>query len=322
MEDMFEKAWGRLEVHRLYENGRMEPVIAGKNAITYRAKTLMSRIIGGGASGTFDFGTSADTLAVTGMAFGNGGHLIYNASTSDTGQTGNLPKAAGTGLLLNTGSIAANTSLPAMPYISGTDWGYDGVPNQQESGASYERVENGNIPWDGTVNIRDNNIGVTQPHTTLYSETYRLPLDSGDGIQFISETEVQFKVTLPQAYLNDTSTWGFAQQQANWVSEAGLIAGDIPGGAGSSPATQLYSTNGEEPASGNFADGLVAKDTTVGATGNTPATTWGSLPPDSFIPDAWDGSNTNTWNMVARKTFPVVVKSSAFSLVFVWTVGF
>jgi hypothetical protein len=30
----------------------------------------------------------------------------------------------------------------------------------------------------------------------------------------------------------------------------------------------------------------------------------------------------NTWNLISRKTFPAITKSNAFSLLFVWSLGF
>lgn len=329
--------YGRLEVWKKYPDGTMEKMFDEKNAITYRAKSIMSRILAGGLlpNGAFGYqwGTSGEDLRVSGIALGNGGHLLYK--DDGTGDTTNLNKASG--LIVNAGAgagfVAANNSLPALPNIGASDWGYASQPNRTVPGTSYEEVENGNIPWDGTPNITDNNLGVQEAGTTLYSETLRVPLDdvyvSNDGYSFPTKTEVTFKATLDQSLLNYTSAWGFSQQPANWISEAGLIVGYRPTEANLLTG-QVYSDDGSEPGAGtaynttNFVN-WTTKDGAGEAT--TPATNLSGLDVNKTQPstvtagvDTW--SEANTWNLMSRKTFAAVPKSSEFSLVFAWTIGF
>jgi hypothetical protein len=371
--DTFPNMHGHLRIEKrdAITNELIEVHDCGRNAITYRAKGIMSRLLGAGLSGAlnpsvgtdFDWGDNGASpnspvgnLRITGMAVGNGGHLIYSSGTGDPEV---LPK---TGLVVTSGSVASHIDLPAMPLRptppdplgSKTNYGYDDTAGQSVPGAAYEKVENGNVPWDGTVTIDDNGIGVSEPNTTLYSETFRFPLDifgpDNDGIRFISRTEVQFKATLPGSFLNSTGLFGFAQQPANYVSEAGLIVGYCPGtgvvesgkvslindpdnsGAKDLDDGQLYSDDGNEPnqaapASNNDNfditgwQGVSAlKDTTV--SGGTTAFTWGTKPPTSVSPDQWSGGDLNNWNMLARKNFSALVKTNAFSLVFIWVISF
>ena len=333
MKDNFGNMRGKLEIFKQYENGRQEKVFEDKNAITFRAKALMSRIIGAGLSGAsnpvsgsdYDWGSDNHGLRVTGIALGNGGHLIYDNSSKDTGKVSSLSKHGSSPIVLDTTAIGFDLARPAMPLISAgsNTWGYDGIVDQFDPGPTYERVENGNIPWDGTINIRDNNVGVDEPHSTLYSETFRIPLDASEGIRFPSRSEVQFKATLPQTLLNNSSTWGFAQMAANIVSEAGLIVGYCPTEANLVANTgQLYSSNGEAPSAANF---TIADWNSPAKKDKAPAAyspQWGTKPPNTLLPDAWSAATDNTWNMLARKTFPALTKTGSFSFIFLWSLSF
>jgi len=334
--------YGKFEVYRKYKgSGRMEKVYEGKNAISYRAKTVMARILAGGINpNTFNtnatgegkdvvWGSNSNQLRIAGIALGNGGHLIYNNSDESTAV---LDKSSAN--VVNPATTTAVTTLPALPNIGASSWGYASTDSRTIPGTNYEPVENGNIPWDGTVNITDNGIGVAEPNTTLYSETFRIPLDdiaiSADGYSFPTATEVQFKATLDDSFLNNNVNWGFASQPANWISEAGLITGYRPDD-GAALTGQIYSDDGDEPTAVDF-NGLGTTwdtkdgtgETQTGSSGNTLAI-HGSVPPTvTNGVDTWGGGagDRNTWNMLARKTFPVVTKSSEFGLVFVWTIGF
>ena len=109
---------GRLKIQKINTNGTLvEEIDLGKNAITWRAKSIMSRIIGGGLTGAFDWGDDTDgaggaanTLAVTGIALGNGGHLIYNQTSGETDQ---LNKGAGIVLTPSSTESKQNTSADA-----------------------------------------------------------------------------------------------------------------------------------------------------------------------------------------------------------------
>jgi hypothetical protein len=328
--DKVDTMYGRLEVWKKYPDGRMEKFFDEKNAITYRAKAIMSRILAGGltpnAGAGYQWGTSGQDLRVSGIALGNGGHLLYK--DDGTGETTNLNK---TGVIVNAGTgagfVTNDNTLPALPNIGSLDWGYASQPSRTVPGTSYEPVENGNVPWDGTPNITDNNVGVQEPGTTLYSETLRIPLDdvyvSNDGYSFPTKTEVTFKATLDQSLLNATDAWGFAQQPANWISEAGLIVGYRPDEADILTG-QVYSNDGSEPSAGNFPT-WSTKDG-VGET-NDPSGNASGLDVNKTQPstvtagvDTW--SEANTWNLLSRKTFNAVPKSTEFSLVFAWTIGF
>ncbi len=322
LKDSFPSMSGKIKIQKVDSNGiLLEEIDLGKNAITFRAKTMMSRLLGGGmnADGAFDFGTTLQTLQVTGMALGNGGHLIFDSSI---GVTSSLVTLGG-GTVLNVANIDQDLSRPAMPLISLPDtYGYQAIQDQQISGPTYEQVANGNIPFDGSV-VLDNSIGVTTPGTTLFSETFRLPLDTTDGITFPTETEVQFKATLPQDRLNNVAPiWGFAQQQSNVISEAGLITGFTPNAADILANTnQLYSDDGGEPTptGPNFNTTWTQKDNDDGTFSLNPH---GTLKPDDIPSHLWDAGNFNTWNMLARKTFPGIAKSAEFSLVFIWILSF
>jgi hypothetical protein len=330
--DRFEGMKGKLSVYKQYEDGSKELVFGPtSNSISYRAKTIMSRLLASGmnASGTFDFGTAPlNTLAITGMAFGNGGHLIYNADGT-TGTPTPLTKTANP-LILDSAAVTGNVLYPAMPKLGAT-WGYNTTALRTIPGSTYEKVENGNIPWDGTLNIQDNAIGVSQAHTTLYSETFRLPLDVLDGISTPTNTEVQFKCTIPQNYLNYAGLWGFSAQPANIISEAGLIVGYVPALAAIATG-QVYSTNGNEPALGafagydfgagvtNFHDDVTMKEGTLAkplylSNNSTPQVV-------SNGTDTFPGGTLNTWNLFSRKNFSGIPKTNSFSLVFVWAISF
>lgn len=345
---------GRLEIYKKYEDGSMEKVFEGPNAITYRGKIIMARLLAGGllpnststyAGGVaraYNFGSSSsDQMRVTGMAFGNGGHLLYDTTTNATNV---LPKSVGL-VVDHAGNVSSNIVLSAMPYIGGGSWGYAAQPNRAIPGTTYEKVENGNIPWDGTINITDNALGVSEANTTLYSETFRVPLDdtaaSVDGYSFPTNTEVQFKATLPQIYLNYTGRWGFSSQSANLVSEAGLIVGYRPDVAALNTG-QVYSHDGAQPGSGsgynfgigqtnwgsttapyywNSKDGSIA--TAFTGTSTTSLNAYKSLPSTvSAGVDTWGAGTDNRWNIIARKNFPAITKGATFALVFVWTIGF
>ena len=336
--DIVENMHGRLEIWKVYENGKTEKVFSNPNAITYRGKLIMSRILAGGLSPNstptyaagltrdYRYGSNnSDQLRVTGMAFGNGGHLIYDSVSSVTDV---LPK---TGMQLNAGSIASNPAKPAMPKIGVSSWGYASQVDRDIPGVTYQKVENGNIPWDGTANIDDNDVGVLQPNTTLYSETFRIPLDDAisvslDGYAAPSQNEVQFKATIPQSRLNYTGSWGFSTQQANYVSEAGLIVGYRPDLSAINANTgQIYSSDGGEPSGAN--DEAANWDSKDGSGTYVSANATGldkyrSLPPTIVNGvDTWATTADNRWNTIARKNFPAIPKSSAFGILFIWTIG-
>jgi hypothetical protein len=334
--------YGKIEIYRKYKgSGRMEKVYEGQNAISYRAKTVMSRILAGGllpnntdtnaAGQARDYlhGSTGDQLRVSGIALGNGGHLIYETSSDLTTV---LPKASG--IVVDPALVTADTTRPAMPRIAAGQWGYASSDGNVVPGTSYEPVENGNIPWDGTTNITDNGIGVLEPNTTLYSECIRIPLDdvsiATDGYSFPTNTEVQFKATLDDAFLNYTGDWGFAQQAANGISEAGLICGYRPDETDILTG-QVYSEDGNEPGAGAIYNGTNFQnwDTKDGNAAETKTSSGAGMgldtngsTPSTVVNGVDTYTSTNTWNMLSRKTFPVVPKSSEFALVFVWTIGF
>ena len=351
MEDVIEGMWGQLKVHFIDRNGKkIDEIDMGKNAISYRAKSIMSRILAAGLTPNDDpttegveskvaeWGSSGTSpLRVTGIALGNGGHLIYNTAAGGGGEVIDgtdllLKDAADTnGLILDGDNIASDPGKVAMPKISSGIWGYAAQPDRGIPGTTYEKVENGNVPWDGTLNINDNAPGLTQPNTTLYSETFRIPLDDGaasaDGYSFPTATEVQFKATLPASFLNYEQSWGFAAQPANWISEAGLIVGYRPDFA-TLPSGQVYSEDGDEPGIGNGFTFGGEPQSNFGTSGGTFASKEAGLTGnnDTSPQVVVNGLDTfpanNTWNMLARKPFRVITKSEEFSLVFVWTIGF
>lgn len=327
---------GRIEIYKKYEDGSMEPLYSGKNSISYRAKSIMTRLLGGGLNPNtaplYEWGSSSNPLRITGMAFGNGGHLLYDSATPSNVL---IPKEAG--IIVDSTNTTAVTSQIGLPYIGvGPTFGYAAQVDRVIPGTTYEEVENGNIPWDGTININDNGVGVLEPNTTLYSETFRVPLDSTDGVSYPTNTEVQFKATLPAALLNYTGQWGFSGQAANLVSELALISGEVP-----TTTTQIYSSDGLQPSNsggytyttgagnasnwgpggaGNYwaskdgnADTTVGPLTSIRYKKTRPSTVTNGV--DTFSTDY------NTWNMVARKVIPAIPKTSSFSLVFVWTIG-
>lgn len=325
---------GRVEIFKKYEDGSMEPLYEGSNAISYRAKSIMSRLLGGGLNPNtlpeYKWGSGLNPLRVTGMAFGNGGHLMYDL-LSPTSTV--IPKAAGP--VVDDVSTTEDPTRIGLPYAgAGPTFGYASQTDRVIPGTTYQKVENGNIPWDGTSNISDNAIGVLEPNTTLYSETFRVPLDSSDGVSYPTNTEVQFKATLPAAYLNYSGKWGFSAQPANLISELALISGETPSLTG-----QIYSSDGLQPNSSGGYDfiGPVTSNWGPGGASNYwfskdgnadvggPATGIGfKKTRPSTVTNGVDtfSANYNTWNMVARKVVPAIAKSASFSLVFVWTIGF
>ena len=298
----------------------------------------MSRLLGGGLNPNtaplYQWGSGSNPLRVVGMAFGNGGHLMYK--TADPTDPV-IPKAIGH--IVNATTTTPNATKIGLPYVgAGPTFGYANQVDRVIPGTTYEAVENGNIPWDGTINITDNSLGVLEANTTLYSETFRVPLDSTDGVSYPTNTEVQFKATLPAANLNYTGQWGFSAQAANLVSELALITGETP-----SSTTQIYSSDGLQPSNaggytyttgagnasnwgpgggvGNYwtskdgnSDTTIGPATSIRFKKTRPSTVTNGV--DTFA------ANYNTWNMVARKVIPAIPKTSSFSLVFVWTVGF
>lgn len=346
IQEIMKTMYGRLRIFAKYNNGKDELLFEDNNAITYRAKAVMSRLLAGGlnpnTSANYTWGNPANPLRVTGIALGNGGHLIYNNATSVTDV---LPKITST-IVVDPNLTAYDSTKPAMPLITASPqtWGYDGIQDNPIPGSTYEKVENGNIPYDGST-IQDNAIGVDEPNTTLYSETFRIPLDvditaGQDGYYFPTHTEVTFKATLPQAYLNNTILWGFASQPANLISEAGLVCGYSPTLA-TLNSGQIYSLDGQEPWGGVGAGGYdfgagetnwgpggaavpwEAKDQTIATSTNPNGLDKNQSKPPTVVNgvDTF-GTNDNTWNIIARKTFPAIPKSSNFSLVFVWSIGF
>lgn len=339
--DIVNSMYGRLEIYKVFPDGKKEKVFEDYNAITYRGKTIMARILAGGsfippnstpldADGKtrhYQYGSSANQMRVTGMAFGNGGHLIHNVDKTTVSLGKDTNNVTVPNLVVNNAATTANTAKPAMPFISGSDWGYDATADRTIPGTTYEPVENGNIPWDGTANIYDNNLGVTQPNTTLYSETFRIPMDAADGYSFPTSTEVQYKATLGQTFLNYSSRWGFSSQPANIVSEAGLIVGYRPDTANLLTG-QVYSNNGSEPGAGtgfDFGSGQTNfGSAATAALGSKESGLFGAndTVPIPVVNGVDVASVVNTWNLISRKTFPGIPKSSAFALLFVYTVGF
>lgn len=259
---------------------KQQLLVDKRNTITFRGKSIMAALLAGQSN-----------LSVTGIALGNGGHALHWTAPS----------------LVNADPDDELTTQSATPHLGGGIFGYDSTTGQTVPGATYEAVENGNIPWDGTGAITDNRTGVTDPNTTLFSETGRIAIDGSGGISYPSATSVQFKATLPQNKLNDTNLWGYANRPANWISEAGLVVGDLLSATGDG---QRYSTDGNFPSAANF-EALTNKDDDHDS-------------PNVDITAMNAGLNAadTSWYLLARNTFPVITKTSEFSLVFFWTISF
>ena len=303
-----------------------EVLFEGSNTLTYRAKYIFSRLVAQGLSGAYDWGNPAHALRVNAIAIGNGGHLIYRTADGITGDTTTndvLPKLAGT-IQLDPAGVTHDTDRVGMPYIGGTDWGYAGTPDRFVPGPSYEPVENGNVPWDGVTGIiMDNAIGVDEPNTTLYSEIVRVRLDGwpssvyGNGIKFLSPNAVVFRATLPQVENNDPTPWGYANFNANVLSEIGLVSGLDDFNAYSHAGKTVLDTDGDTVPDVVYIYGKPGVDP---YTYEPEKDLYSKAPTVSGGTDTWSGANE--WNILARFVFPGIVKGANFSLAFEWVVEF
>jgi hypothetical protein len=336
------EGYSRLVVIEKKGNRITEIYDLGENAIQFRAKYILSRLLGGGlkdGSGNdlYTFGNPAENLRISAIALGNGGHLIYNSSNNENSPSEfktNASTLFSTGLILDKFNIIHDTTRPAMPHISGNDFGYMNVKDNIFPGATYEPVVNGNVPWDGVIDASDFDNGLNhmsgssfidvEAGITLFSETIRIPLDpinlssSNSGIVFSNKYEVTFKATLPSTSLNYADPWGYANIGANLITEAGLIQGWTPTYNASGEIINLpYSDDGKEPSAINSVKNPYSK---IQGLYNNQDT----MPLTNFVPDSFGASNSdnNTWNLFSRKTFGAIAKRPGFSLIFIWTIGF
>ena len=283
------------------------------------------------------------SLGITGMSFGNMGHLVDPSDVTANANDSN-------GLVATDYNPAAShdiPTLPAEPYDAttpGYSWPGGGTvaryPNLHQPNAfSYEPVLNGVVPWgySGLATVTDNrftvqggNPAMYEGNSALFSETGRYPLDRDDGVSFPDGSSVQFKCTVPaDSEINQERNYGYGQRPRNWITEAGLITGeniivqspdDRAGVTVDPTSTGVSNINGAQLTSaGTFAAGA-----------------YRALPKDYFsrlrdpLNAIWfldsDGqlnsSHNNTWNLVARKVFGVITKTQAVAYSFLWTISF
>lgn len=324
------------------------PTIAGQNQTP-------------GGSAFHHGGTPTDTsllyaLGITGMTFGNGGHLFNDDEVADP-TVG--PNPADTkGYIMNNYNSAISTDvshLPAEPFdplgaAHGYAWPGGGnkatYPNlHQPNTFSYEPVFNGVVPWGyaGLAGITDNEVSgpgntrcVYEGNSTLFSETMRLPLDK-DGIEYIG-TAVRFKVTVPaDSELNQIRNFGYARRPRNWMTEAGLITGENI--LIQSPDPITTTTDPTPTGVSNLRGAQLVEDGFVLGGAGLNAGFYSScraLPKDYFsrfrnpetgeyFVDSYGQINSdhnNVWNITARKVFGLITKSPDLSYSFLWTVHF
>jgi len=216
--------------------------------------------IGGGfdGSGATDWTADGDVLYdlnITGMAFGNGGHLMFaNGGTQGGGSppvSAQYPSSTPTrdgetdegyfprDTTDNSKIVCENNDTfdvygkPAQPgptseNITIGNVGYNLVYTDDPNipGTVYEQVENGIVPPSAAA-TGDNWVGVQDPNTTLYSETVRYPLDPVDGISYPDYKSVKFKCTVPaDSEANQQREFGYSRRPRNIITEAGLITGE------------------------------------------------------------------------------------------------
>ena len=197
----------------------------------------------------------AYSLNISGMAFGNGGHLIGGPASAFVAPSGPADAdsiydgKAGPCLGVNSNRPSLNkyvmlkptyyalypaaapqtVAKPAMPFIAAGQFGYSGiVDNPTPDPGFYEQTHNGNVPESRNgFALADNDQGTDESNTTLFSETLRLPLDRTDGVQWVDYKTVRFKCTIPaDCELNQTRLYGYMRTHRNYITEAGLVTGD------------------------------------------------------------------------------------------------
>ena len=287
------------------------------------------------------------SLGITGMSFGNMGHLVNPATLTVHGSDTSEFVLRGYDPFVDQ-DLA---TLPAEPWDNGGNHGYSWpgggtkarYPNLHQPNAFlYEPVINGIVPWGyaGLATIQDNqyaNFAVAPAHpatyegnTTLYSETGRFPLDKGDGISFPDGNTVRFKCTIPaDCELNQERNFGYGQRPRNWITEAGLISGENL--IVQSPDAKTFGPM--DPTTTGTSNIFGANLMQNGVVGVAPFV---SLPKDYFTrlrdPQAavWfldpatgqlASSDNNVWNLVARKIFGIVTKTNSVSFSFLWSVS-
>lgn len=287
-------------------------------------------------------------LGITGMAFGNGGHLMCDSDATDPTVAPN-PVDTKSYILSNyvAGASLDVPDLPAEPWnppTHGYTWPGGGLtvtyPNlHQPNTFSYQPVFNGVVPWGyaGLAGVNDNqNSGpsgircVYEGNTTLFSETIRLPLDK-DGIEYTG-TAVRFKVTIPaDSELNQLRNFGYGRRPRNWITEAGLITGENLLVQSPEPRTAAI-----DPTPAGVSNYFGATLVENGVAGGGFWTSCAALPKDYFtrfrnpqtgeyFVDSYgqlDANHNNCWNLVARKVFGLITKSPDLSYAFLWTCHF
>jgi len=291
------------------------------------------------------------SLGITGMCFGNMGHLV-NPTTLNIHPNDVYSITLDDYVFGVDDDIATLPAEPWDPLALGTHgytWPGGGVlaryPNLHQPNAFlYEPVINGIVPWGyaGLATVQDNQFAVPaaipalpaayEGNTTLYSETARFPLDKGDGITFPDGNCVRFKCTIPaDCELNQERLFGYGRRPRFWITEAGLISGENlivqspdqrtfgpmePMTTGVSNIYGGFLCSNSHPESG-VAFKSLPKDYFTRL--RDPATaTWFLDPVGGQI----IATENNTWNMVARKVFGVVTKTQAVAYSFLWTLSF
>jgi len=285
-------------------------------------------------------------IGVTGMAFGNCGHLMNPATLTSAGNDSNQF------CLEDYNPVTDDDvpSKPAQPYDA-TDPGYswpgggtkEPYPNlHQPDSFLYEPVLNGVVPWGyaGVAGITDNLDGLPgvqalyEGNTTLYSETARYPLDLADGITLEQGDQVLFKTTVPaDSELNQERNYGYGRRPRNWITEMGLLTGENLTVQSPDPRTTGVIDPSVNGLSNVYGAELVEPGYTISGS-------WYSalkaLPKDYFTrlrdpnQNLWflnavgqldDGVATamnNTWNLVARKVFGVQTKQYEIAMSYLW----
>jgi len=293
-------------------------------------------------------------LGITGMAFGNGGHLLCSDAGTDPTVAPNPVDTKGYIMAeyvsAGPGASLDVPDLPAEPYDlvagqHGYSWPGGGVkatyPNlHQPSTFSYESTINGVVPWGyaGLAGI-DDNMNATpggvrcafEGNSTLFSETMRLPLDK-DGIEYLG-TSIRFKVTIPSdSELNQLRNFGYARRPRNWITEAGLITGENL--LVQSPEPRTATISPIPLGTSNYFGAALVESGTPNGTGFW--TTCVALPKDyytrfrnpltgEYFVDSYgqlDANHNNVFNLITRKVFGIVTKSQDLSYSFLWVVSF